>query len=508
MKKYLALVVAFFFSCTSEIESPDSILQKYPELMETYSSSYKSNSSGTSSSGKAKSSSSVSSSGKASSSSKVSASSKSSSSSEDDEDEDSSSSKTSSASGTSSAGKTSSASGTSSASKTSSASGASSPSGTSSASNTPTPVPSDCPISETGPVSVYGALKACVVGGKGRICGSGSYANTPVQVRGVSLFWSNTDWGGEKFFKEDAVNAMVDGWKAEIIRVPMGASIPGTEQYSGSYATDKPGNMARVERAINAAIDRGVYVIIDWHSHNAHVDVATSTEFFRTMATKYGCYPNVIFEIYNEPKCSDGKDSYWCDNDNKPWTSWSQIKTYANTIIPVIRNNGGANRLILVGTPYFSQAVSEADGNYLTDNNVGYVFHFYADTHKRDGAAPPSWRSTYEAGITKVLNAGKPVFVTEYGTTDADGGNYEEDHYYSHNASSSDAWHSFMDANKISSCAWNLGDKYEGSAFFGTGSDFDMSSWDSESAMTESGQYIFNKLNGYANNRGSAPWRY
>jgi len=39
MKKYFVLVAAFLFSCTSEVESPDSILQKYLSLNEISSSS-------------------------------------------------------------------------------------------------------------------------------------------------------------------------------------------------------------------------------------------------------------------------------------------------------------------------------------------------------------------------------------------------------------------------------------------------------------------------------------
>jgi len=51
MKKYSVLLALFFFSCTSEIESPESILEKHPEFIgEISSSSYGSNPSGNSSS--------------------------------------------------------------------------------------------------------------------------------------------------------------------------------------------------------------------------------------------------------------------------------------------------------------------------------------------------------------------------------------------------------------------------------------------------------------------------
>ncbi|MDR1813113.1 MAG: T9SS type A sorting domain-containing protein, partial [Candidatus Fibromonas sp.] len=109
--------------------------------------------------------------------------------------------------------------------------------------------------------------------------------------------------------------------------------------------------------------------------------------------------------------------------------------------------------------------------------------------------------------------ANLPIFVSEYGTTHADGGQpasqtNRTDNYNTHNAANTNAWHTFMDENKISSCAWNLNDKYEGSAFFGTtqGGTFQQTAanFSNKNMMTESGKYIYDKLNSYAN---SAEWR-
>ncbi|MDR2555323.1 MAG: glycoside hydrolase family 5 protein [Fibromonadaceae bacterium] len=445
MKKYLCLIAVFLFSCTSEIESADSILEKFlnaslNEESSSNSENYESNSS------------------------------------QGNVNNSGSSNRSSSSNKLSSSGGASSSSGA----------------GNSNPSSSGTTIISP---SNGGPVSYYGRLKAS----GNKIVGSKT-GSTAVQVRGVSLFWSNTGWGGDKFFTETTVNAMVDDWKAEVIRVPMGHSIPGKSQYSGSYLADKAKNMARVKTAIDAAIAKDVYVIIDWHSHSAHVDPDNAIEFFTAMAQEYGSKDHVIFEIYNEPKCANGADDDWCVAGN--WTTWAQIKAYANTIIPVIRSNGGANSLILVGTPYFSAAVGEAATSFLTDNNVGYVFHFYAQSHTINDDAPPWNGYTYSSGVKRVLDAGKPVFITEYGTTNADGGGGSN--YNSHDAASSNAWHTFMDNNKISSCAWSINDKREGSSFFGTGSTFNMSNWTNTSSMTASGQYIFNKLRTYAN---SASWR-
>ncbi|MCL2101176.1 MAG: glycoside hydrolase family 5 protein, partial [Fibromonadales bacterium] len=79
------------------------------------------------------------------------------------------------------------------------------------------PQPELC-LEANGPVACYGRLKAS---GNKLI---GSKVDSAVQLRGVSLGWSNPSWESGRFFTAAAVNAMVDGWKAEIIRVPMGCT--------------------------------------------------------------------------------------------------------------------------------------------------------------------------------------------------------------------------------------------------------------------------------------------
>jgi endoglucanase len=310
-----------------------------------------------------------------------------------------------------------------------------------------------------GPVSYYGKLQAS----GNKIVGSKT-GSTAVQVRGVSLFWSNTGWGGDAFFNAAAVNAMADNWKAEVIRVPIGYS------ENGGYKNDAS-NKTRVKTAINAAIAKGVYVIIDWHSHNAHNETSAAVAYFQEMAQEYGNKEHVIFEIYNEPLD----------------VAWSSIKSYSTTVINTIRNY--SSNLILVGTPNWDQDVNSVVGNTLADNNVAYVFHFYAVTHST---------SDFGNKIDAVLNAGYPVFVSEYGTVDAGGG-------CCHDAASSNAWITFLNSRSISYCAWSANNKNEAASFFNpTFTPSASAAWANTSNMTSSGQYIYNNLVSWSSN---APWR-
>jgi endoglucanase len=324
-------------------------------------------------------------------------------------------------------------------------------------------------FSFAGPVSVYGALKACTIEGKGRICGSGLYENTAVQVKGISLGWSNTGWESAAFFNANTVNALVDGWKSEVIRVPIGYA------ENNGYKTD-PSNLTRVKTAIAAALEKDVYVIVDWHSHDANNELAVATTFFEDIIQTYGAdNDRLIFEIFNEPKS----------------ITWAIIKTYADNIIEKIRAKG-ANNLILVGTPEWSARPNQADGNYLSDPNVAYVFHFYAAYHKLN---------MYSAGITKVLDAGKPIFASEYGTVMNTGNG-------THDPASTNEWYNFMDANGISSCAWQVSYKNETSALFATTFNKDISTrpltdFTNKDNMKESGKFIYDML---IANAATAPW--
>jgi endoglucanase len=330
-------------------------------------------------------------------------------------------------------------------------------------------------FSFAGPVSYYGELQ--VSGNK--LIGSKT-GNTPVQIRGVSFGWSYPNWESGRFYTSKAVQRMVEDWKAEVVRAAYGADTAGFSSNTAIVHREK------IETIADAAIANDVYVIIDFHSHNAHNLVQNSKDFFNDMAQKYGSYDNVIFEIYNEPIAA---------NDG----TWTNIKTYANEIIPVIRAH--SNNLILVGTPQWCQRVQDVVGNTINDNNVGYVLHFYAYTHNLNN---------FSTNINNVLSNNLPIFVSEYGTTHSDGGlsTTSPSHYDTHNATNTDAWHTFMDEKKISSVAWNISDKYEGSAFFGiqgASKKFDMNgSWTDKSKMTPSGAYIFDKLSAYYLN---APWK-
>ena len=85
----------------------------------------------------------------------------------------------------------------------------------------------------------------------------------PVSFAGNSFFWSNDNWGGERFYNSEVVSWLKYDWNTKIVRAAMGVEDPG------GYLDNKTANKNRIKTIVEAAIAEGIYVIIDWHSHHA-----------------------------------------------------------------------------------------------------------------------------------------------------------------------------------------------------------------------------------------------
>ncbi len=201
---------------------------------------------------------------------------------------------------------------------------------------------------------------------------------------GVSFSWHN--WW-PRFYNAGAVKWLKDDWNCNVVRAAM-----GVEPDKG-YIKGKDWSKEKLKSVVNAAIKENIYVIIDWHSHNIRLNEAK--EFFAEMATTYGKYPHVIYEIFNEPERQ----------------SWTDVKNYSIEVIKTIRAIDPDN-IILVGSPHWDQDVhTVADDPIKGYDNLVYTLHFYAATHKQ-------WlrdRGDY------ALGKGIPLFISESAGMEASG---------------------------------------------------------------------------------------
>ncbi len=248
------------------------------------------------------------------------------------------------------------------------------------------------------------------------------------QLQGVSTH--GIGWFPQ-YVNEDTF-AELEDWGANAVRLAMYTAEGGYCE-GGDANKDKLKNL--IDTGVQAATNLGMYVIIDWHVLNDHDPWTYADEaekFFAEMSEKYKDYGNVIYEICNEP--NSGPD-------------WSSVKSYAEKIIPVIRENA-PDAIIIVGTPTWSQDVDKAAADPITDyDNIMYALHFYADTH----------RDYLRDRMKKAIDSGLPVIVSEFGICDASGNggnNYDE----------GNKWIEAMDDYNVSYFIWNLSNKTETSA--------------------------------------------
>ncbi|KAF2332562.1 glycoside hydrolase family 5 protein [Flavobacterium daemonense] len=242
--------------------------------------------------------------------------------------------------------------------------------------------------------------------------------NDPIVLRGLSFGWHSM-W--PRFYNEKAVSWLKKDFNCNVVR-----AATGIELGEMSYMKDPQFAKEKIEAVVNGAIKSDIYVIIDWHSHNINLKEASA--FFAEMSKKYGKYPNIIYEVFNEPD----------------YESWWEVKSYAEEIIRIIREND-PNNVILVGCPRWDQDINlPAEDPIVGYNNIMYTMHFYAATHGKE------LRDRTDAAI----KAGLPVFVSESAGMEASGDG----------PLNIKAWQDYIDwmeSRKLSWITWSVSDKDE-----------------------------------------------
>ena len=227
------------------------------------------------------------------------------------------------------------------------------------------------------PVKQYGQLQV-----KGaQLC---DQQGQPVILHGLNLEW-DTRW--PRMYNKKYMKTLKREGQYPLLRLAMEVS------EDNGYLAHPQQAMACLKPVIETAIKQNIYVIIDWHANSMHTQEAR--QFFGEIAQRYGRYPHIIYEIYNEPI-------------EETWTS---IKKYASEVISEIRRYDPDN-IVLVGCPHWNQDIHLVTNSPLNGfNNVMYTVHFYAATHGDD------LRQRTEDAVRQ----GIPIFISECGAMEASG---------------------------------------------------------------------------------------
>ena len=227
------------------------------------------------------------------------------------------------------------------------------------------------------PVKQYGQLQV-----KGaQLC---DQQGQPVILHGLNLEW-DTRW--PRMYNKKYMKTLKREGQYPLLRLAMEVS------EDNGYLAHPQQAMACLKPVIETAIKQNIYVIIDWHANSMHTQEAR--QFFGEIAQRYGRYPHIIYEIYNEPI-------------EETWTS---IKKYASEVISEIRHYDPDN-IVLVGCPHWNQDIHLVTNSPLDGfQNVMYTVHFYAATHGDD------LRQRTEDAVRQ----GIPIFISECGAMEASG---------------------------------------------------------------------------------------
>lgn len=311
-----------------------------------------------------------------------------------------------------------------------------------------TSYPEGSPVFHNGKLSVSGTQMV-------NECGKA------IQLRGMSshgLAWTPAA------YTEESITALVNEWNIDLFRIAV-----YTHEWGGYCMTG--GQQWKTPEEFNIYIDElvdicgklGIYCLIDWHvlnggSGNPNNTLDLAVPFWKYMSEKHKDDIHVIYEICNEP------------NGNS--VTWDVVKKYADTVIPVIREND-PDKIIVCGSPTWSQDVDKAAEDPLQYDNIMYTLHFYAGTHD----------SYLIQKAETAMSKGLAIFVTEFGTSRADGNGGVF-------ASECDVWMKWMEKNKISWANWSFVDKNETSAALVPGA-VSKKNWVD---LSVSGKYIINYL--------------
>ncbi len=300
------------------------------------------------------------------------------------------------------------------------------------------------PVSQHGKLSVVGTN---IVDENGKV----------FQLKGVSTH--GLQWFPQ-YVNKSAFQSLRDEWGCNVVRLAL---------YTHEDGYCSGGNKTTLKQLVNDGIayatELGMYVVIDWHvlnEQNPNTYKSEAITFFDEMSKKYASYDNVIYEICNEPNGG---------------VTWSQVKSYAEEVIAVIRAND-KDAIIIVGTPTWSQDVDQAANSPIKGySNIVYALHFYAATHT-------DWLRTR---MVNAINAGLPIIVSEFGICDASGNGTCD-------ITQANSWVKTMDKYDVGFICWNLANKNESSSLINS-SCSKTSGWSYNDLSTE-GKWLVDTLGG------------
>jgi len=286
-------------------------------------------------------------------------------------------------------------------------------------------------------------------------------------IGGLAAASGSTNWGNQLGTTDGRPNfSYFSTWDANVVRIPLNeaswnangssATCVDVKGYLGTAgATVHPDPMgtyrADVMQAVTAAAAAGFYVILDLHwsapsnfcpfDQDQMANSTNSVTFWTSVAQTFKAYPNVMFELFNEPYQWGATDAQLTAGNSALSTYYAggsggalyQPYTYSyttagwNQMIAAVRGTGATN-VILVGTVNWSgdnttwlanvpKDVTPAGYSGAWTPQIAATWHTYPAYGASFGTTAYNVISNNGSltAAQQIVNAGYPVIVTEFG---------------------------------------------------------------------------------------------
>jgi endoglucanase len=222
-------------------------------------------------------------------------------------------------------------------------------------------------------------------------------------------------WSAVGEHTQQSIPVAIEGWKANVIRLPVKEDF--WFGWNKGQKDNGLGYRKVVDQAIEAAVARGAYLVLDLHRFGAPTE--DHVAFWKDAAKRYKNHPAVLFELFNEAHSISWKT--WRDggllkdpNQKSTDVNAKENKEEVNTahtpgmqaLVDAVRGAGANNVLIAGGLDWGYDLSGVAQDFALKDRPDGhgivYSSHIYP------------WKKDWQG---KVLAAAEkyPIFVGEVG---------------------------------------------------------------------------------------------
>ncbi|MGC8625605.1 MAG: glycoside hydrolase family 5 protein [Phycisphaerae bacterium] len=236
--------------------------------------------------------------------------------------------------------------------------------------------------------------------------------NKIVVLHGVDL--PSLEWTNRGDHIRRSMRAAVMQWHCQIIRIPTSVN-----RWSGQAPGQSHGGRVYrhiVDQLIQYAARHRVYVVLDlhWNDMNRSFDDIgqhrmpdhTCVLYWRSAARRYMNYPNVFYDLYNEPhgiSWITWRDGGICTGETK-----TTVVTYRavgmQRLYDVVRHSGANNIVIIGGIRWAFDDFGVTHGYAISGKNIVYDCHVYSwNSH---------WKHSFELAAKKV-----PLIFDEFGGT-------------------------------------------------------------------------------------------